>query len=153
MFDKLRVHSLRLQPDKCEFIIKEVCYLGHRMNPGGVRPDEGKVLAVKYFPIPSTTKQLKAFLGLAGYYRRFVPNFSPIAKPLHKLTCKNTPYIWGAHHEKAFETLKNLLCNQPLLQYPDFERQFIVTCDASADGIGSVLSEGVIGRDLPIALR
>jgi hypothetical protein len=62
-------------------------------------------MAVKNFPVPSNTKQLKAFLGLAGYYRRFVPNFSPIAKPLHTLTCKNTPYVWGKDQQEAFETL------------------------------------------------
>jgi transposase InsO family protein len=150
IFDRLRVYSLRLQPDKCEFLRKEVCYLGHKITPEGVKPDEGKVIAVKNFPVPSNTKQLKAFLGLAGYYRRFVPNFSKIAKPLHKLTCKNTPYIWGNDQKEAFETLKTILCNQPLLQYPDFEKEFIVTCDASADGIGSVLSQGVIGNDLPV---
>jgi hypothetical protein len=141
IFDKLRVHSLPLQPDKCEFLRKEVCYLGHKITPEGVKP-EGKVVAVKNFPVPSNTKQLKAFLGLAGYYRRFVPNFSPIAKPLHRLICKNTAYIRGNDQQEAFETLKNILCNQPLLQYPDFEKEFIVTCDASADGIGSVLSQG-----------
>jgi hypothetical protein len=142
---------LRLQPNKCEFLWKELCYLGHRITPESVEPGEGKVIAVKNFPVPSNTKQLKAFLGLAGYYRRFVPNFSPIAKPLHKLTCRNMPYIWGNDQERAFETLKNILCNQPLLQYPDFEKEFIVMCDASADGIGSVLSQGIIGKDLPIA--
>jgi hypothetical protein len=118
------------------------CEAGRREGPGS-----------ETFPVPSTTKQLKAFLGLAGYYRRFVPNFGPIAKPLLKLTYKNALHIGrgGGDQEKAFETLKNLLCNQPLLQYPDFQWEFIVTCVASADGIGSVLSQGVIGRDLPIA--
>jgi hypothetical protein len=104
---------------------------------------------VKIFPVPSNTKQLKAFLGLRGYYRRSVPNFSPITKPLHKLTCESTPYIWGNDQERVFETLKNISCNQPLLQYPVFEKEFIVTCDASADGIGSVLSQGIIRKDLP----
>jgi hypothetical protein len=151
VFDRLGLHSLRLQPDKCEFLRKEVCYLGHKITPDGVKPDEKKVEAVMKFPVPTTTKQLKAFLGLAGYYRRFVPNFSPIAKPLHKLTGKNVPYVWGKEQDQAFQKLKHILCNEPLLQYPDFGKQFIVTCDASADGIGGVLSQGKIGKDLPIA--
>jgi hypothetical protein len=83
VFDRLRVHRLKLQPDKCEFMKKEVCYLGHRIIAEGVRPDEGKVNAVRNFPVPTNTRQLKAFLGIAGYYRKFVPRFSPIAKPLH----------------------------------------------------------------------
>jgi hypothetical protein len=78
-------------------------------------------------------KLLEALLSLAGYGRRFVPNFSPIAKPLHTLTCKNTPYIWRNDEQEVFETLKNILWNQPLLQYPDFGKEFIITWDASAD--------------------
>jgi hypothetical protein len=119
--------------------------------PKGVKSDEVKAIAVKNIPVPSNTKQLKAFLGLAGYCRRFVPNFSPIAKPLHRLTCKNTPYIWGNDQQEIFETLKNILWNQRPLQYPDFEKEFIVMCDASADGIGSVSSQGIIGKVLPVA--
>jgi transposase InsO family protein len=151
VFDRLRLYTLKLQPDKCEFLRKEVCYLGHRVTPQGVRPDERKVAAVRNSPVPTCTKQLKAFLGLAGYYRRFVPGFSPIAKPLHKLTGKNVPYVWGEEQEIAFQTLKNILCSEPLLQYPDFGKEFIVTCDASSSGIGAVLSQGTIGKDLPIA--
>jgi hypothetical protein len=127
-----------------------VCYLGHRVTPQGIKPDERKVAAMRDFPVPSSTKQLKAFLGLAGYYRKFVPRFSPIPKPLHKLTGKNVPYVWG-EQETAFQTLKDILCNKPLLQYPDFGKEFIVMCDASSNGIGSVLSQGEIGKDLPVA--
>jgi hypothetical protein len=101
--------------------------------------------------MPSNTRQLKAVLGLAGYYRKFVPRFSPIAKPLHKLTGKNVPYVWGEEQESAFQTLKDIRCNEPLLQYPDFEKEFIATCDASSNGIGSMLNQGTIGKDLPVA--
>jgi hypothetical protein len=76
--------------------------LGHKITPDGVKPDEKTVEAVMKFPVPQNTKQLKAFLGLAGYYRRFVPNFSPIAKPLHKLTGKNVPYVWGKEQDESF---------------------------------------------------
>jgi hypothetical protein len=93
---------------------------------------------VRELPVPSNTKQVKTFLGLAGYSRRFVPKFSQIAKPLHELTGKNVPYVWGEEQGEAFRTLTDILCSDPLLQYPDFEKEFIVTCDAISNGICSV---------------
>jgi hypothetical protein len=116
-----------------------------------IGPNERKRAAVRDFPMPSNTKQLKAFLGLAGRYRKFVPRFSLIAKPLHKLTGKNVPYVWGEGLESAFLTLNDILCNKPLLPYQDFKKEFIVTCDASFKGTGSILSQGTIGKDLPVA--
>jgi hypothetical protein len=91
VFDRLRTHNLKIQPDKCEFLRMEVCYLGHTITANGVKPDEKKVQAVQQFPTPKSTKHLKAFLGLAGYYRRFIPNFIAIARPLHKLIGKDVP--------------------------------------------------------------
>jgi len=88
--------------------------------------DERKVAAIRNYPVPNNTKQLKAFLGLAGFYRKFVPRFSPIAAPLHKLTRKNVPYV-GKEQAEAFQTLKDILCSEPLLQYPNFKKGFIVT--------------------------
>jgi len=129
---------------------KEVSYLGHVIGPTGVRPDEKRVKAVRYFPEPKTTRELKGFLGLAGYYRRFVPNFSKVAKPLTELL-KNVPYDWNEKAEAAFVTLKTLLTTEALLQYLDFTRPFVLTKDASNDAIGAVLSQGPIGKDLPIA--
>jgi hypothetical protein len=81
VLSRMRKHNLKLQPDKCEFFRKEVSYLGHIITSEGVKPDEKKVEAVKNFPVPTNTQKLKGFLGLAGYYRRFIPNFSKIAKP------------------------------------------------------------------------
>jgi hypothetical protein len=151
VFSRMRKHNLKLQPDKCEFLRKEVSYLGHVIGPMGVRPDEKRVKAVRDFPEPKTTRELKGFLGLAGYYRRFVPNFSKIAKPLTELLKKNVPYDWTERTEAAFVTLKTLLTTEPLLEYPDFTRPFVLTTDASNDAIGAVLSQGPIGKDLPIA--
>jgi hypothetical protein len=90
-------------------------------------------------------------LDLAGYYRRFVPNFSKVVKPLTELLKKNVPYLWNYKKEAAFVTLKTLLTTEPLLQYPDFTRPYVLTTDASNDAIGAVLSQGPIGKDLPIA--
>jgi hypothetical protein len=93
VFARLRMHSLKLQPDKCEFLRKEVTYLGHGLTTKGLRPDFDKVKAVKEFPTPANTRQLKVFLDLSGYYRRFIPNFSKIAKPLTELLRKNTAFV------------------------------------------------------------
>ena len=93
--DRLRVQSLKLEPDKCEFLRKEVYFLDYKVTADGVAMDERKTAAIKNYPVPTNTRQLKAFLGLAGFYRKFVPRFSPIASPLHKLTEKNVPYVWG----------------------------------------------------------
>jgi len=147
----MRQHNLKLQPDKCEFLRREVSYLGHGIGQTGIRPDERRIKAVKDYPKPRTTPELKAFLGLAGYYRRFIPNFSKIAKPLTRLLKKNTSYIWNDETDAAFATLKTLLTIEPSLQYPDFTRPFVLSTDASNDATGAVLSQGPIGKDLPIA--
>ena len=105
---------------------------------------------MREFPTLTNT-QLKLYLGLSGYYRRFIPNFSKIAKPLTALLKKNTPFEWNQRAEDAFVTLKDLLTNGPLLQYPDFTRQFVLTTDASNEALGAILSQGPIGQDLPIS--
>jgi hypothetical protein len=118
---RMRKHNLKLQPDKCEFLRKEVAFLGHVITKDGVEPDEKKVEAARNFPVPTCTRSLKSFLGSAGYYRRFLPNFSRLAKPLTELLKKNTPYVWDDKTDKAFNTLKEPLTER-LLQYPDFTR-------------------------------
>jgi hypothetical protein len=104
-------------------------------------PDELKLSAVKEFPIPNTTKKLKGFLGFAGCCRRCIPNFSKLAKPFNLLK-KSTPFIWNEDTDEAFNTLKQLLTSQPLLQYPDFTIIFILNTDASNDALGTILSQG-----------
>ncbi|XP_043475954.1 uncharacterized protein LOC122507359 [Leptopilina heterotoma] len=149
--ERLRNANLHLQPDKCEFLRPEVGYLGHIIDKNGVRPDPRKIIAVKNFPIPKTTKNIKQFLGLAGYYRRFIENFSKIAHPLNQLLKKDTPFIWSDKQQLAFDTLKQHLCEEPLLQRPDFSQPFVLTTDASGYAIGGILSQGKIGKDKPIA--
>ncbi|KAL4127046.1 hypothetical protein QTP88_011244 [Uroleucon formosanum] len=151
VFSRLRTHNLKLQPIKCEFLRKEVIYLGHKLTEKGVQPDERKIKSVKTFPIPTTVKEIKSFLGLTGYYRNFVPDYGKIAKPITNLLRKGIEFIWTSECQEAFEKLKIILCNEPLLQYPDFEKPFIITCDASNYAVGCVLSQGVIPADLPIA--
>ncbi|KAL4127326.1 hypothetical protein QTP88_011501 [Uroleucon formosanum] len=151
VFSRLRTHNLKLQPIKCEFLRKEVIYLGHKLTEKGVQPDERKIKSVKTFPIPTTVKEIKSFLGLTGYYRNFVPDYGKIAKPITNLLRKGIEFIWTSECQEAFEKLKIILCNEPLLQYPDFEKPFIITCDASNYAVGCVLSQSVIPADLPIA--
>lgn len=149
--ERLEKANLKLQPDKCEFLRKEVTYLGHIIGSDGVRPDPAKVSAVRNFPIPQNTTNIKQFLGLAGYYRRFIANFSHITRPLTNLLKKDTPYTWEAKQQVAFDKIKEILCTEPLLQYPDFSKPFVLTTDASGYAVGGILSQGQIGEDLPIA--
>jgi hypothetical protein len=111
----MRRYNTKLQPDKCEFLGKEVSYLGHVIGEMGIRPDEKRIEAVKEFPKPKTTRELKGFLGLAGYYCRFIPNFSKITKPLTELLKRDAPYVWNDKTEEAFISLKTLLTTEPLL--------------------------------------
>jgi len=148
---RLRDSNLKLQPDKCEFLRKEVIYLGHIITENGISPDPSKLEAVKNFPIPKKVKDIQAFVGLAGYYRKFIEDFSKIAKPLTKLTKKGEKFEWTTLQQNAFETLKNKLTSAPVLKYPDFNQEFLVTTDASDYAIGAVLSQGEVGQDRPIA--
>jgi hypothetical protein len=151
VLERLRKHNLKLQPDKCEFLRTEVTYLGHVITEDGVRPDPGKVEVIEKFPRPQSAKQLKSFLGLVGYYRKFVQNFSKIAAPLYMLLKQDAQFVWSDNQENAFQKLKGKLITKPILQYPDFSKEFILTTDASNEGIGAILSQGQIGKDLPIA--
>jgi hypothetical protein len=151
VFRRLREHNLKLQPDKCEFLRKEVVFLGHKISKHGVEPDARKIESIENFPRLNTAKQLKNFLGLAGYYRRFIPQFSKVAAPLHKLLKKDVPYVWGESQGIAFRALKQKLMTKLILKYPDFTQEFILTTNASNDGAGAVLSQGEIGKDLPVA--
>lgn len=112
--------------------------LWYKLATQGLLPDSDKVIAVREFPIPTNTRQLKGSLGLAGYYRKFIPNFSKIAKPLTELLGKNTPFVWNQKTDEAFITLKDLLTSEPLLQYPDFTKPFELTTDASNEALGAI---------------
>ena len=126
-------------------------YLGHVISDKGVKPNPEKVRAVKEYPVPKNHKELKQFLGLVGYYRRFIKDFSSITQPFTSLLRKNIPFKWEMRQQINFEKIKQLLLSEPILQYPDFNKEFILTTDASDEGIGAVLSQGKIGNDLPIA--
>lgn len=151
LLGRLKSAGLVLEPDKCKFLCKEIGYLGHIISKDGVRPDPKKLEAVSKFPQPKNRRNIKQFLGLAGYYRKFIPNFAKIAKPLTNLLKIENKFNWGLEAEAAFNQLKEKLCTQPLLQYPDFKKPSILTTDASDYAVGAVLSHGEIGKDLPIS--
>lgn len=152
VFERLRQAKFKIQLDKSEFLRKEVAYLGHIVTPEGVKPNPDKIKAIQNYPIPKTPKQLKGFLGLLGYYRKFIKDFAKITKPLTKCLKKDSVIdINNPEYFNCFELCKKLLINEPLLQYPDFSKTFNITTDASGFAIAGVLSQGKIGSDLPIA--
>lgn len=151
IFDRLRKSNLKLQLDKSEFLQTSVQYLGHVITPNGVKPNPEKISAIKNFPIPKTQRDIKSFLGLLGYYRRFIPNFAKITKPMTKCLKKNAKIIHDNDFLECFKTCKNILTNDPILQYPDFSKPFILTTDASNFALGAVLSQGTVPNDKPIA--
>jgi hypothetical protein len=109
------------------------------VTPHGIEVDEAKIKAIKSWPIPATLTQLRNFLGLAGFYRRFVRHFGTIAAPLNDLTKKGVPFYWGAAQEHSFNTLIDKLTHAPLLQLPDFSKTFELECDANGIRIGGML--------------
>ena len=128
-------HNLHVKLAKCVFASPQVTYLGHCINQHGVLPDPAKVEAVKNITSPTNLKQLQSFLGLTGYYRRFIPQYATIAQPLTKLTSKEccNKFEWSAKCQMAFQTLKNLLCSAPILWYPDFHREFVLQTEVVID--------------------
>jgi Reverse transcriptase (RNA-dependent DNA polymerase). len=152
VFDRLRAANFKVQLDKSEFLRTEVAYLGHIVTPDGIKPNPDKIRAIQNFPIPSNSKQLKGFLGLLGYYRKFIKDFAKVTKPLTKCLKKDaTINTKDPDYISCFELCKNLLINEPILQYPNFAEPFILTTDASNYALGAVLSQGKIGTDLPVA--
>lgn len=149
---KIQSAGLTLNLKKCEWAREEVRYLGYRLGQGKVRPQVDKVEAIRDCPRPRTKKEVRSFLGLAGWYRRFVPQFATIATPLTALTTKDqrNPVIWTKQCETAFQSLKECLCSSPVLRSPDFTSRFLVQVDASAVGIGAVLAQGDPGEEQPI---
>ena len=152
VFTKLKAHGLKIKPSKCNFFRKEVKYLGHVVSEDGVSTDPAKTEAIKNWPKPTTEKELRSFLGIAGYYRRFVQNFAKIAAPLHallskpnksktKLKSEQFAKLWNKNCDIALRTLKEKLTTTPILGYPDFSKEFILEIDASLEGLGAVLSQ------------
>ena len=137
----LREKQLYAKLDKCEFWLEEVQFLGHLINKDDVAVDSSKVKAVLKWERPTNVTEIRIFLGLAGYYRRFIMGFSQIAIPMTKLTRKGVPFVWNAKCEETFQLLKEKLKTAPMLVIPNLTKNIQVYCDASKQGLGCVLMQ------------
>lgn len=126
---------------KCSFAQKKISYLGHIISSEGVAADPDKVKDMVHWPQPTTIKQLRAFLGLTGYYRRFVRHYGIISKPLCRLLQKEAEFVWDEKAEKAFQSLKSAMSTTPVLTLPDFAKPFVIETDACEVGMGAVLMQ------------
>ena len=151
VFQRLRGANLKLKPSKCHFARNSVNFLGFVVSSNGVSPDTDKIEAVRSFPVPKCVKDVRSFLGLCNYYRRFVEGFAKIASPLNRLTRKNVGFVWSSDCDVAFKELKNRLCSPPILSYPDFEKPFHLYTDASKSSIGYVLGQKIDGKEHVVA--
>ncbi|GJY86644.1 putative reverse transcriptase domain-containing protein [Tanacetum coccineum] len=141
ILELLKKEKLYAKFSKCDFWIHIVQFLGHLIDSQGLHVDPAKIEAVKNWTSPTTPTEICQFLGLAGYYQRFIKDFSKIAKSLTELTQKNKKYIWGKDQETAFQLLKQKLCEAPILALPEGNDDFVVYCDASHQGLGAVLMQ------------
>lgn len=142
ILDRLRHVNLKLNPMKCEFLKKEILYLGHVISADGISPDQNKIIVVQNYPVPKNADECKRFVAFANFYRKFIPNFAKIAYPLNKLSRKSVEFKWDDNCQTSFEELKEALVNPPILQYPDFSdnNTFTLVTDSSNFAIGAVLS-------------
>ena len=151
VFEKLRTANLSMKKSKCNFFSKELQYLGHILSATGIRPLPSKTHAIQHMNPPTTPKQVRAFLGLVGYYRKFIKGFAKIAKPLTLLTRQQVKFEWTPEHQTAFEHLKNAIVQAPILHYPNPNKTYIVYTDASDDACRAQLSQEHDGTEFPVA--
>ena len=151
VFSKLKEAGLKLKPKKCHLFKREVVYLGHVVSPVGISTDPSKIEVIKNWPTPKDVGDVRSGLGMFGYYRKFIKDYSKKARPLTRLTERDVEFVWGQEEEEAWQMLKDELVKAPILAYPDPEKQFILDTDASGYGIGAVLSQVQDGRERVIA--
>jgi hypothetical protein len=151
VLDRVIQCGLTLKPKKCLLFREELLYLGFRVSGKGVRPDLAKVESVKAWAGPQNLTDLRRFMGFVNYHRRFLPNHAHVAAPLTKLTEKDQPYIWERPQEEAFQAIKKSLTTAPLLVHPRLDCPFVLDTDASAYGMGGVLSQDIDGEERVIA--
>lgn len=156
VLETLQSANLKVQLDKSEFLHNKIEFLGYIIAQDGIMPNKNKIEAIEKFPEPKTIKQLRGFLGLLGYYRRFIKDFAKVAKPLTTLLRgvkseeSNKKINLDSKQVKCFNDMKRILTSGDILVYPDFTKPFLLTCDASDFAIGAVLSQGEFGKDKPI---
>ena len=141
VFERLEAAGLKLKRSKCEFFKKHIHYLGHLISDEGIAPLPEKLDSIRHMPCPTSAKEVKQFLGLVGYYRKFVPRFADISRPLTQLTVKDRDFVWKKIHKDAFNLLKQKLCEAPILVYPDPNHPYTLYTDASKYAWGGVLTQ------------
>jgi hypothetical protein len=141
VFQKLLEANLKIKPSKCSFAKRETKFLGFDITSEGIKPCREKLQAMINYPVPKNQKQVKRFLGMASYYRKFIPQFSTTAEPINKLLKKNSDFLWSTDCETGFKQIIDALVNPPVLIYPDFTKSFILETDASTVGLGAVLAQ------------
>ena len=153
VLNRLELAGFTLRPSKCQVGEISMNFIGHQISSGKLQPMEDNVEKVLNAPPPMTKKQVRSFVGLAGYYREFIPNYSAIAAPLTDLTKKGRPnqVSWGPAQEKAFTTLKKMITDKPVLRIPDVSRPFVLRTDASEVGLGAVLLQKYDSQFFPVS--
>ena len=141
IFSHLREAGLKMKRSKCDFFKSEIHYLGHLISPEGISPLPNKLDSMKHMPAPNSAKEIKQFLGLTGYHRKFVPRFADISRPLTTLTKKDAKFKWTSVCQKSFELLKEALCGEPVLKYADTSKPYTLYTDASKYGWAGVLTQ------------
>ena len=147
VFERLKHAKLKLGADKCTFAAREVSYLGHRVTEEGLLPEPFLLAAIREISPPQNATEVRSFLGLAWYYRRYVKNFTAIAGPLHALTRKDAVIHWSSDCQDAFDHLKTLLTTSPITAFPDFSLPFWLYMDASTAGLGAILAQVRVGKE------
>jgi len=150
VFDKIREYGLKVNWEKCEFLQQSIVFLGHRVEKGTISPGEDKIRAVKNFSLPKNVKAIQAFLGLTGFFRKFIKNYAIIARPLTDLLKKDVEFNMGQIEIEAFQKLKQLLIKEPILRLYDRDAETEVHTDASKYGFGAVLLQKFDGKFYPI---
>ena len=141
VFQRFKDANLKINPTKCEFFRQKVPFLGHIVSREGIQADPEKTSTVNRYPVPKNATEVKSFLGLCSYYRRYVQDFAKIARPLHQLTEKSKDFLWNSEAQEAFEVLKARLTSAPILAFPSMREPFILYTDASQYAMGAVLAQ------------
>ena len=148
---KVKSANLSMKKSKCSFFSKEIQYLGHILSATGIQPLPPKTHAIQNMKPPTTPKQVRAFLGLVRYYKKFIKGFAKIAKPLTLLTIQQVKFDWTPEHHAAFLHLKEAIVQAPILHYPKPNKKHIVYTDASEDACKAQLSQEYNGTEFPVA--
>jgi hypothetical protein len=139
VLQRIKRAGLKLKLSKFSFLEQSLKVLGFIVSGEGISPDPEKISAVRDFPVPQSVKEVQSFLGLCSYYRRFVPNFAVVARPLSNMTKQNQRFSWGEEHQRSFEAMKTILISPTILAHPRYDLPMEIHCDASNYGVGAVL--------------